>query len=451
MERTMRQILLVEDDEIMRITVADRLRHEKWLVDLAVNGREAMARLEQKHYHLVLSDIRMPGMGGVELVERARRHWPLIDIFLMTAYGSVEDAIACLRLGAADYILKPFEMDDLIIRINRIFEMQNVRAKCASLEDRCRQERQEIIGSSLAMRRIFSLIDQIGPTDSTVLISGESGTGKELAANALHRRSLRSDKPYIRINCAAIPEGLLESEFFGYEKGAFTGAHAKKQGQFELADGGTLLLDEIGDLPLGLQAKLLRVIEEGECQRLGGTRTIQVDVRLLCSSAKDLKQETEAGRFRQDLLYRLSVIPLSMPPLRERKEDIPLLVEHFLHGFSRKRGLQLSLSDEAMQCLFDYSFPGNVRELKNIIERVSVLSPGPIIERDDLPADLRPSPLESTAKGAMPLSEAIAGAERQCLLKALSQSGGNRTKAAASLGISRKNLWEKMKLHGIEF
>jgi len=445
----MKQILLVEDDEIMRITVYDRLLREKWQVDTAVNGREALSRLEQKHYHLILSDIRMPGMGGMELLERARKHSPFIDIFLMTAYGSVEDAIACLRNGAADYILKPFEMDDLIIRINRIFEMQAVRARCASLEDRCRQDHPEIIGNSAAIRKIFALINQIGPTDSTVLISGESGTGKELAANGLHRASHRADKPYIRINCAAIPEGLLESEFFGHEKGAFTGAHAKKLGRFELADGGTLLLDEIGDLPLGLQAKLLRVIEEGECERLGGTRTIRVDVRLLCSTAKDLKQEAEAGRFRQDLLYRLSVIPLHLPALRERTEDIPLLVNHFLQGFSRKRGMALSLSGEAMQCLLSYDFPGNVRELKNIIERVSVLSPGPVINREDLPADLR-TPRQLANGSAMLLSEAMAGAEKQCLLNALTHCGGNRTRAAGALGISRKNLWEKMKLHGIE-
>ena len=433
----------------MRITVYDRLIREQWQVDTAVNGREALARLEQKHYHLILSDIRMPGMGGMELLERARRHSPLIDIFMMTAYGSIEDAIACLRNGAADYILKPFEMDDLIIRINRIFEMQTVRARCASLEDRCLQEHQEIIGNSAAIRQIFALINQIGPTDSTVLINGESGTGKELAANALHRASPRADKPYIRINCAAIPDGLLESEFFGHEKGAFTGAHAKRLGRFELADGGTLLLDEIGDLPLGLQAKLLRVIEEGECERLGGTRTIRVDVRLLCSTAKDLKKEAAVGLFRQDLLYRLSVIPLHLPALRERLEDIPLLVDHFLHGFSRKRGMVLSLSNEAMQCLLRYDFPGNVRELKNIIERVSVLSPGPVITQDDLPSDLR-TPLQLANGSAMLLSEAMATAEKQFIVNALTHSGGNRTRAAGILGISRKNLWEKMKQHRIE-
>ena len=445
----MKQILLVEDDEIMRITLYDRLMREKWQIDAAVNGREALSRIERTHYHLILSDIRMPGLGGMELLERARRHSPQTDIFMMTAYGSIEDAIACLRNGAADYILKPFEMDDLIIRINRIFEMQTVRARCASLEERCRQEHQEIIGESGAIRKIFSLINQIGPTDSTVLINGESGTGKELAANALHRASRRADKPYIRINCAAIPDGLLESEFFGHEKGAFTGAHAKKLGRFELADGGTLLLDEIGDLPLGLQAKLLRVIEEGECERLGGTRTIKVDVRLLCSTAKDLKEEADAGRFRQDLLYRLSVIPLRLPALRERVEDVPLLVNHFLHGFSRKRGMALSLSDEAMQCLLCYDFPGNVRELKNIIERVSVLSPGPVIIPEDMPADLRSTGLQNNGT-TMLLSEAMAKAEKQYIVNALHQSGGNRTRAAGALGISRKNLWEKMKQHRIE-
>lgn len=447
----MKQILLVEDDEIMRITVYDRLALEKWQVDAVTNGREARSKLEQKHYHLILSDIRMPGMGGMELLELVKRHSPMTDIFMMTAFGSVEDAIACLRHGASDYILKPFEFDDLIIRINRILEMQTVRARCASLEDRCRQEHQEIIGTSTAIRSILTMLGQIAPTDSTVLISGESGTGKELAANALHQGSLRADKPYIRINCAAVPEGLLESEFFGHEKGAFTGAHAKKLGRFELADGGTLLLDEIGDLPLGLQAKLLRVIETGECEPLGSTRTSKVDVRLLCATAKDLKGEVEAGRFRQDLLYRLSVIPLRMPALRERIEDIPLLVHHFLREFSRKRGLELSFADEAMQCLLGYDFPGNVRELKNIVERVSVLSPGPVISLQDLPADLHnPTTAIPLGSALLPLAESMAQAEKQFLLSALTRWSNNRTRAAEALGISRKNLWEKMKLYRIE-
>ncbi len=428
----------------------DRLLKEvSWQVDTAVNGNDAMALLEGKNYHLILSDIRMPGMSGQELLVKAREHAPFTDVFMMTAYGGVDHAIDCLKEGAVDYILKPFDMDDLIIRVHRIFEMQAVKARCASLEERCKQEHQTIIGKSKQIKNIFTLINQVAPSDSTVLISGESGTGKELAASALYMEGKRADKPYIRINCAAIPEGLIESELFGHEKGAFTGAHAKKQGRFEMADGGTLLLDEIGDLPLGLQAKLLRILQEGECERVGGTRTLKVDVRVLCSTAKDLSQEAKAGRFRQDLLYRLSVIPLIMPPLRKRKDDIPLLVNHFLHQFSIKRDIALTLSPEAMQCLLDYDFPGNVRELKNIIERASVLCPDSIITPGDLPADLVGSQTTQTGK-TIKLSEAIAITEKQCVLNALAEAAGNRTKAANLLGISRKNLWEKMKLHTIE-
>ncbi len=443
-------ILLVEDDEIMRITVRDRLLRQHWHVDAVAGGHEAVARLEQQNYHLVISDIRMPGMDGLELLRRIRSHSPYTDIIMMTAYGSVEDAIDCLKKGATDYILKPFDMDDLVIRITRILEMQRVRARCASLEESCQETQQAILGTSPQIRQVHTLINQVAPTDSTVLITGESGTGKELAASAIQRASRRADRPYIRINCAAIPEGLMESELFGHEKGAFTGAHARKPGRFEMADGGTLLLDEVGELPLGLQAKLLRILQEGECERVGGTMTVKVDVRLLCATARDLDQEVRAGRFRQDLLYRLQVIPLTMPPLRERKEDIPVLSNHFLHEFSLRRGTALTLSAEAMQCLLRYDYPGNVRELKNILERASVLAPEPEITPADLPADLQQkNRMAEEVSGPVMLSEALARTERKCLLNALALTGGNRTRAAALLGISRKNLWEKMKLHEI--
>ena len=275
----MTNILLAEDDEIMRISVQDRLLREGWHVDAATNGQEAIDFLEQKTYHLILSDIRMPGLDGLDILEHASSNSPFTDVFMMTAYGGIEDGIECLKKGAADYIRKPFDMDDLIIRINRILEMQAVKARCASLEDRCKQETQELIGKSESIQNVLKIIHQVAPTNSSVLISGESGTGKELAANAIHNSSTRAEKPYIKINCAAIPDGLIESELFGHEKGAFTGAHAKKHGRFELADGGTLLLDEIGDLPLGLQAKLLRILQEGECERVGGNKTIKIDVR----------------------------------------------------------------------------------------------------------------------------------------------------------------------------
>jgi len=446
----MPRILLAEDDEIMRITVQDRLLKEGWEVETAANGREALQQIQETSYHLVISDIRMPGMDGLELLQEVKIHSPYTDMFMMTAYGSVDDAIDCLKTGAADYILKPFDMDDLVIRINRIFEMQSVKARCASLEDCCCQADQKIIGNSPAIKKIFSLIDQIGPTDSTILITGESGTGKELVANALHLSSHRADKPYIRVNCAAIPEGLIESELFGHEKGAFTGALNKRPGRFEMADGGTLLLDEISDMPLTLQAKLLRILQEGECERVGGTQTIKIDVRILCATAKNLEQEVKAGRFRQDLLYRISVIPLIMPPLRARTEDILLLANHFLKEFSVRRGVLLTLSPEAMQVLLDYDFPGNVRELKNIIERASVLAPEPVISPQDLPADMGRPRHENNPDEPVQLSSALAKTEKQCVLNALALTKGNRTKAADLLGISRKNLWEKMKLHQIE-
>ena len=443
-----KRILLAEDDEIMRITVQDRLEKHGWAVDAVFNGREAVARLEEQNYHLILSDIRMPGMDGLALLEKARQLAPFADVIMMTAYGSVDNAIDCMKKGAADYILKPFDMDDLVIRINRVLEIQSVKARCASLEDQCRQIHAPIIGNSEAISRVFQLINQIGPTDSTVLITGESGTGKELAAAAIHKAGPRADKPYIRINCAAIPEGLMESELFGHEKGAFTGAHAKKPGKFEMADGGTLLLDEIGELPLPLQAKLLRVLQEGECERVGGTKTISIDVRIICSTVKDLAVEVKKGTFRSDLFYRLQVIPLIIPPLRERKEDIPALVDHFLHEFSVKRGIALKLSPEAMHCLMDYNYPGNIRELKNIIERASVLAPEPIITRRDLPTDLTNLQPSDTSE-SLKLSEALAKTEKEYVLKALTRTGGNRTAAAKLLGISRKNLWEKMKCYQI--
>ena len=445
----MSRILLAEDDEIMRITLQDILEGQEWQVDAVTNGREALEMLEKNNYHLVLSDIRMPDIDGMELLNHTLAISPLTSVIMMTAFGSVNDAINCLKKGATDYMLKPFNSDDLIIRINRIFEMQAVKARCASLEECCSQLQPPMQGTSLKIKRILDLINQVGPTEATVLITGESGTGKELAAGGIHRASRRADKPYIRLNCAAIPEGLIESELFGHERGAFTGAYAKKQGRFEMADGGTLLLDEIGELPLALQAKLLRVLQEKECERVGGTRTIKLDVRLLCSTARNLKEEVEEGRFRQDLLYRLQVIPLTMPPLRKRKEDIPLLANHFLREFSINRDIVMTLSPEVMDALITYHFPGNVRELKNIMERVSVLAPNPVIRLNDLPEDLQPVKNTFSSEPSVPLSESMAETEKLCIYQALNNTEGNRTRAAVLLGISRKNLWEKMKLHEI--
>ena len=445
----MARILLAEDDEIMRITIQDRLKKNKWHVDAVPNGKEALESLHKENYHLVISDIRMPGLDGWQLLKFVRQSSPYTDIMMMTAFGSVDDAIESLKKGAADYILKPFNMDDLVIRVSRILEMQTIKARCSSLEESCREMHSDMIGDSKAMARIHGMIKQVAPSDSTVLILGESGTGKELVASSIHALSNRANKPFVRINCAAIPEGLMESELFGHEKGAFTGAHARKLGKFEMADGGTMLLDEIGELPLPLQAKLLRVLQESTYERVGGTGTISVDVRIICATSKDLEKAAENGSFRQDLFYRLNVIPIQMPPLRDRKEDLPALTKHFLHEFSIKRGVSMEISPEAMQCLIDYNYPGNVRELKNIIERASVLAPAPIIRPDDLPADLLEVNGYKDPGESFLISDAVAKTEKQLLVKALARTQGKKGEAAELLGISRKNLWEKMKLYGV--
>ncbi|MEJ2268931.1 MAG: sigma-54 dependent transcriptional regulator [Desulfobulbaceae bacterium] len=419
----MARILLAEDDEIMRITIQDRLEKHQWHVDAVPSGKEAAERLKKKNYHLVISDIRMPGLDGWQLLKFALQSSPYTDIIMMTAFGSVDDAIESLKKGAADYILKPFNMDDLVIRVNRILEMQKIKARCSSLEDNCRELHSDLIGDSKAMNQIHGLIKQVAPSDSTVLILGESGTGKELVASSIHQHSRRADNPFVRVNCAAIPE------------------------EFELADGGTMLLDEIGELPLTLQTKLLRVLQESTYERVGGTRTISIDVRILCATSKDLEQAVENGSFRQDLFYRLNVIPMHLPPLRDRKEDIPALTNNFLHEFSIKRGVAMEISPEAMQCLIDYSYPGNVRELKNIIERASVLAPDQEIKVDDLPADLLEANGYKEAGESFLISDAVAKTEKQVLLKALAHTKGKKGEAAELLGISRKNLWEKMKLY----
>ena len=444
----MMRILLVEDDEIMRISVQDRLEKYGWHVDLATDGREAIKMLDRAGYQIILSDVRMPHLDGMQLLNHTREHAPYTDMIMMTAYGNVESAIECLKQGAADYLLKPFDMDDLVIRINRIIGVQSLKARNFSLEDDCLQRRENLIGASPPMQEVFRLIQQAGPSDATILITGESGTGKELVAAALHESSHRRDQPYIRLNCSAIPDGLLESEMFGHERGAFTGAINQKPGRFEMADNGTLLLDEIAELPLSLQPKLLRVLQEQEFERVGGTRTIRSNVRIICSTAKDLATEVAAGRFREDLFYRLRVIPIKIPPLRDRKEDIPDLLKHFLHEYSLKRGIAMTVSNEALGCLLGYHYPGNVRELKNIIERASILAAQPEIGISDLPGDLAGSKSRTPGETYL-LSVAVARTEREVIVKALLQAGNSRTKAAELLGISRKNLWEKMKSYAI--
>jgi DNA-binding NtrC family response regulator len=441
------RILVAEDEEIMRITVLDHLRHQGWLADAAATGTEALELVRKNRYELLLSDIRMPGMDGEKLLAEVKRLAPRTEVVMMTAHGSTDNAVNCLKKGAADYILKPFDLDDLTFRINRLLEMQTIKARCVSLEHCCGQRR-PIIGSSAPMQKMLSLISQVARADSSVLIQGESGTGKELVAAAIHFESRRAGKPYMRVNCAAIPAGLMESELFGHEKGAFTGADKTAIGKFELADHGTILLDEIGDMPLDLQVKLLRVLQEREIERVGGKNTIRIDVRVLCATAKDLAAEAQKGHFRQDLFYRLQVIPVEVPPLRERGEDILELADFFLHEFGRERGLTFQFSAEARQALENYPFPGNVRELRNLVERVTVLAPAPKIQLWDLPVEIRGG-MHGGDSMEDNLAAAVAEAERKCIERALQKTGGSKTESAAILGISRKNLWEKMKLYGL--
>jgi two-component system response regulator AtoC len=445
----MPRILLAEDDEIMRISISDRLRKYGWQVDEADDGRKAMSLYEKNHYHLIISDIRMPRLSGLELLHHIRKQNPDTDIIIMTAYGSIDDAIDCLRQGATDYILKPFDIDDLIIRVTRLLDQQAIKTRCELLEASCKTANNyTLFGNSEPMQRVYSLIKLVAPTNSTILITGESGTGKELAARAIHKASPRHDKPFVSINCPAIPDGLMESELFGHEKGAFTGADQRRKGKFELADGGTLLLDELGDLPGPLQAKLLRVLQESQIERVGGSKSIRVDVRIIACTAKNLQKEVEAGHFRSDLLFRLQVIPLKMPPLREHKEDIETLCQVFLGEFNTQHGRTVTIGKEAINCLKQYNFPGNVRELRNIMERASVLCRGAEITPEDLPHELGELPDLAAADGT--LSEKLAIVERGFLQQALIASKGNRTEAARILGISRKNLWEKMRAHALE-
>ena len=444
----MPRILLAEDDEIIRISVSDRLKQYGWLVDEAEDGVQAAAKADKQKYNLVISDIRMPGLSGTALLERIRGQSPDTEVFIMTAYGSIDDARACLRQGAADYILKPFDMDDLIIRVNRLLDIQAVKARCASLEASCQAGSNRLIGSDPAMRQVFTIIEQAAPTNATILITGESGTGKELAARAIHQASPRHNSPFVSINCAAIPEGLMESELFGHERGAFTGAEHMRKGKFEMADNGTLLLDELGDLPGPLQAKLLRVLQESKFERVGGSKTISVDVRILACTSKNLQQEVAEGRFRRDLLFRLQVIPVTMPPLRQHKEDIPEMCQNFLKEFSLTHHKALHLGAAALRCLQSYDFPGNVRELRNLMERASVLSKGPEITPADLPAEI--GQLAASPDIGLSLAENMALAEQNFLKKALAACDGHRTETARVLGISRKNLWEKLKEYGIE-
>lgn len=443
-------IIIVEDEKIVRISLADALKAEGYTVLAVADGKTALSALEEGEFSLVISDIRLPGASGVDVLKKSLSESPSTPVIMMTAYGNIKDAVETMRLGAFDYITKPFDLDEMLITVNKALEVQSITQENIRLRKELRSYygAPNIIGESKAMKAIYALLEKISRTESTVLILGESGTGKELIASTIHYQSSRKDNPIIRVNCAALPEDLIESELFGYEKGAFTGAVAKKPGRFDLADGGSIFLDEIGDLPPLTQTKILRVLEERTFERLGATDTVSVDVRIIAATNKKLEREVQKGRFREDLYYRLNVIPIELPPLRKRKTDVPLLINSFNNRLNDQMGTDVSFSPETVQILMNYSFPGNVRELLNIVERCIALTNYKTVKPFDLPSHVVKAPQEKTLLST--LQTITAEAEKEHIVRILKLTDGNRTKSAEILGISRKTLWEKINTHQLD-
>ncbi|HBR22190.1 MAG TPA: two-component system response regulator [Nitrospiraceae bacterium] len=440
-------ILLIEDEKLMRVTIEDALRAAGYEVVSFETGTEAINILKNNSFDVIVTDVRLPDVDDLNILNEITQS-NNAQVIIMTAFGTIKDAVDAMKLGAFDYITKPFSLDEFLLIIKRALDVKRLKDENARLKkdiSRC-YSCPDIIGKSSGMGKVFSLVKKVAATDSNILISGESGTGKELIATTIHYQSMRCDKPLIKINCAAMPEGLIESELFGYEKGAFTGALKRKPGRFERADRGSIFLDEIGDLPLSTQAKLLRVIQEKTFERVGGIETLDTDVRIIAATNKNLEEEVKKGRFREDLYYRLNVIPITLPPLRQRREDIPLLIEFFLGRSKNKLFKNIRFSKEAVDVLLEYDYPGNVRELENIVERCIVLSNSDIISRDDIPSFVS----GKTGKMQLLLSDVAAGAERAHIIKVLKETNGSKTMAAGILGISRKTLWEKMNSYRIE-
>ncbi len=444
------RILIIEDERIMRITLEDTLRAAGYEVSSVEKGTEGVRAFKQDRYSLVVTDVRLPDIDGLEVLRMMKEADDNAQVILMTAFGTIKDAVDAMKLGAFDYITKPFSLEEFRLIVKRALELREIREENIRLRMHLTEcySYPNIIGESREMQRIFEFIGRVAKTDSTVLITGESGTGKELIASTIHYQSNRGERPLIKLNCAALPESLIESELFGYEKGAFTGAARRKPGRFELADGGTIFLDEVGDIPLPTQAKLLRVLQDGSFERLGGTETLTVDVRVIAATNRDLERDVKKGRFREDLFYRLNVIPVHVPPLRKRREDIPLLVDHFLGRFNSRFGKETRFSSEALKALMAYDFPGNVREIENIVERCVALADGDVIDADELPGHIRRPGKDLSHR--VTLSEVTAEAEKEHILRILKTTKGNKTMAAEILGISRKTLWEKMNNYGIK-
>ncbi|MGB9822791.1 MULTISPECIES: sigma-54-dependent transcriptional regulator [Thermodesulfovibrio] len=449
------KILIVEDDPAMNLGMTYFLKSCGYEVKSCEDGRKALAILDSERFDIAIVDLKLPGVDGLSLLKHIKNKSSQTGVIIITAFAEIKTAVQAIKDGAFDYIAKPFTNEELFLVIERFLKFRDLEKKVKHLTEIVKRKEgfEEIVCVSPAMKEILDKIDAVAKTDVSVLIQGESGTGKELIADAIQRRSLRKDKPYIKINCAAIPESLFESELFGYEKGAFTGATETKKGKFELANEGTIFFDEIGDMPIPLQAKLLRVIEDGTVYPLGGKNPVKINVRCIYATSKNLKELIKAEKFREDLFYRINVIPIVIPPLRERKEDISALIEHFLKIFSEKYSKQnITISPSAYEALLSYDYPGNVRELKHAIERAVLLSKDGVIDIKHLPEEF--SPMGSFQKQCFisnfSLKECLENFERNLIIKTLQECGWKKTEAAKKLGISRKALWEKIKFHGIE-
>ena len=450
------RILVVDDQKNMRATTAMVLRQEGYEVAEAASGEEAFRLLETgAAIDLVLTDLRMEPLDGLEVLRRSLELSPTTQVVVMTAYGTIGSAVEAMRRGAADYVAKPFKEGELLVRIAKALERRKLLHQVGVLTGEFRQRwgLENIVGRSAAVRELVARIVRVAPTDTTVLVTGESGTGKELVARAIHAASRRSEQPFVPVNCAAITAALRESELFGHAKGAFTGAVRARRGLYEEANDGTLFLDEIGETDPGFQAKLLRALQEGEIRRVGESQPVQVDVRVIAATNQELRRAIAEKRFREDLYYRLNVVPIRVPPLRERAEDVPLLVEHFLGRYNRRAGTRKRFTEEAVEKLLGHSFPGNVRELENLVEHAAALTVGEVIDADDVELP-RPPPGEggvpaSVAGAPKRLSDHVDDAERAAIEAALQRSPSDLAAVARELGVSSTTLWRKMKRLGI--
>jgi len=445
------RILIVDDEELVRDFISDVLLRMGYAPLAAPTGEKAIEYLEKSEYDLVITDFRMPGLSGDDVLKKAVSLWPDCRVIMITAFGTIDHAVEAMKLGAHDYITKPISPDHIEVVVSKALEYKSLKIENRILKSEISDKYsfENIVGRSAVMRDVFELIKRASPSDSTILINGESGTGKELVAKAIHYNSARADAPFIKMNCAALPEGLIESELFGHEKGAFTGAIRSTRGRFEMADGGTLLLDEISEIPPALQAKLLRVLQEKEFERIGSGQSISVDVRVIATSNRDLKNEVDKGDFRDDLFYRLNVIPIDLPPLRQRLDDIPLLTDYFLNKYCQKMGIPTkTLNEKAGQMLLTYSWPGNVRELENLIERAVVISKNQELKVSDFPPEIAAG-IPALSKTSMDVGMSIGEAEKILILKTLKAHGGNKSKAADVLGISARTLRNKLHEYGL--